>query len=67
MATQKKPDNPRQKYKVLQPYQCPNRKCWHQPKETVELLPCEAYFLLLSGKVELIPVSVSKQKGERNA
>lgn len=63
MATQKKP-NPRQKYTVLVPYQCPNRKHWHQKGEEVELLPCEADFLILGGKVEKNTVLASKQKGE---
>lgn len=51
MATQKAPANPRQKYQVLEAYQCPNKKHWHQVGTVLELLPCEADFLLLSGKI----------------
>lgn len=55
--------NQRRKYVVLDPYQCPNRKCWHKKDEEVELLPCEAQFLLLSGKVAE-KVAVPKKKGD---
>lgn len=40
------------KYRVLKAYQCPRTKVWKQVKETVELLPSEATFLLNSGKLE---------------
>jgi len=53
-------DNPRQKYKVLAPYQCPNKKHWHEKDEEVELLPCEADFLKFGGKVKLITAATSK-------
>jgi hypothetical protein len=51
MATQKKPL--RQTYEVTEPYQCPNTKCWHEKGATVDLLPSEAEFLILGGKVKL--------------
>ena len=71
MADQNKP-NPRQKYTVLVPYQCPNLKHWHEKDDEVELLPCEADFLRLSGKIKIVavknvPVAANKQKGEGNA
>jgi len=59
----KKPDNPRQKYAVVSPYQCPNHKHWHQKGETVELLASEAEFLILSGKITRVTAAV-KPKGE---
>ncbi|MBJ7540028.1 hypothetical protein [Marinomonas transparens] len=62
MAT-KQPSKPRQKYTVTSPYQCPNRKVWHAKGETVELLPCEADFLILGGKIALA-TTTAKQKGE---
>lgn len=51
MATPKTQVNPRQKYQVLQAFACPNKKHWHQAGDVLELLPCEADFLLLSGKI----------------
>ncbi|EGR0992867.1 TPA: hypothetical protein NKV81_004472 [Vibrio parahaemolyticus] len=62
MATQKTKPAERQEYEVLSPYQCPNRKCWHQKGEKVSLLPSEAEFLKLGGKVKA--VLATKQKGE---
>ncbi len=69
MATKTNTKNVRQKYLVQSPYQCPNKKCWHKQGEEVELLPCEAQFLLLSGKitagkVALATRAATKQKGE---
>lgn len=59
----KKPSNPRQSYTVLSPYQCPNHKHWHQKGATVELLPSEAEFLILSGKV-VLATTAAKLKGD---
>ncbi|MCW4629661.1 MULTISPECIES: hypothetical protein [Marinomonas] len=61
--TTKQPPNPRQKYTVLSPYQCPNKKHWHEKGATVDLLPCEAEYLILSGKVALA-TTTAKPKGE---
>lgn len=62
MAT-KQPNNPRQKYTVISPYQCPNQKHWYPINTTVDLLPSEAEFLILSGKVALA-TTTAKSKGE---
>ncbi|MCF2827064.1 MULTISPECIES: hypothetical protein [unclassified Pseudoalteromonas] len=51
MATPKQPL--RQTYEVTNPFQCPNTKCWHDKGATVYLLPSEAEFLILGGKVKL--------------
>jgi len=63
--------NPRQEYTVLVPYQCPNHKHWHKKDEVVDLLPCEADFLLLSGKIKMATVkkvpAVANKQGEGNA
>jgi len=59
----KKPPNSRQTYNVLSPYQCPNHKHWHEKGGTVDLLPSEAEFLILSNKVALA-TNTAKQKGE---
>lgn len=61
MATPKstKP-NPRKTYTVLSPYQCSNTRYWLQKGDNVELLPCEAEFLKLSGKIKLATAVVSK-------
>ena len=64
MSAKKKVENPRQLYVVQSPYQCPNKKCWHKQGEEVELLPCEAQFLVLGGKVALATRAATKQKGE---
>ena len=61
--TTKQPPNPRQKYTVLSPYQCPNHKRWHEKGATVDLLPCEAEYLILSNKVALA-TTTAKPKGE---
>lgn len=61
--TTKQPPNPRQTYNVLSPYQCPNHKRWHEKGATVDLLPCEAEYLILSGKVALA-TNTAKPKGE---
>lgn len=61
--TTKQPSNPRQAYTVLSPYQCPNKKRWHEKGATVNLLPCEAEYLILSGKVALA-TTTAKPKGE---
>ncbi|MCU7974869.1 hypothetical protein L5M43_06195 [Shewanella sp. SW36] len=68
MAIQNKTVSQRQKYAVLIAYQCPNLKCWHQIGESVELLPIEAQFLILSGHLspvntELAVVSDKAKKG----
>lgn len=55
MATPKPPVTPRLKYQVLAAFACPNKKHWHQAGEELELLPCEADFLLLSGKICVSP------------
>ncbi|MBJ7536632.1 hypothetical protein [Marinomonas transparens] len=59
-----KPKNPRKKYSVLEAYQCPNRKVWYAKGDVVELLSCEADFLILGGKVALATKKAIKQKGE---
>ncbi|NRD72699.1 hypothetical protein HQQ94_05435 [Shewanella sp. VB17] len=46
----------RQRYRVLAPYQCPNRQHWYQVGDDVELLACEASFLLLAHKISA-PIS----------
>lgn len=56
--------DPRQSYEVLTPYQCPQHKHWHQKGEQVSLLPVEAYFLKLSGKIALTVVKVTTTKGD---
>ncbi|ADZ91108.1 hypothetical protein GV054_09190 [Marinomonas mediterranea] len=61
MANQSK-TQPKQ-YEVLNPYQCPNKKHWHEKGDTVNLLPCEAEYLILSGKVALAR-NTAKPKGE---
>ena len=61
--TTKQPPNPRQTYTVLSPYQCPNHKRWHEKGATVDLLPCEAEYLILSNKVALA-TTTAKPKGE---
>lgn len=66
MAIPKIQVNPRQKYQVQEAYQCPNKKHWHQVGETVELLPCEADFLLLSGKIGVAKFDL-QQKERTNA
>ncbi|RBO82639.1 hypothetical protein [Marinomonas aquiplantarum] len=65
--TTKKPATTRQKYQVKAPYQCPNTKHWHQVGDRVELLPSEADFLMLSGKIATATdanKSATKTKGE---
>ena len=61
MATKKQPKpNPRKTYNVLSPYQCSNTRHWLQKGDSVELLPCEAEFLKLSGKIKLATEVASK-------
>jgi hypothetical protein len=55
MTAPKTQVNPRQKYQVLQAFACPNKKHWHKAGEELELLPCEADFLLLSCKICVSP------------
>lgn len=42
------------KYKVLIPFSCPNSRVWHEMGDELSLLACEADFLLLSNKVEIV-------------
>lgn len=58
------PPNSRQAYDVLAPYQCPQHKHWHQKGEQVSLLPVEAYFLILSGKIALTVAKATPVKGD---
>jgi len=51
-------------YDVIAKYQCPNRKCWHEVGEVVSLLPCEAEYLLLGGKVARVAVASVEVEGE---
>ena len=68
MATTKKmaqaSTDPRQNYDVLAVYQCPQTKHWHQKGEQVSLLPAEAYFLKLSGKIVLTVAKTTTSKGD---
>ncbi|MCV6625855.1 MAG: hypothetical protein OIF38_07140 [Cellvibrionaceae bacterium] len=52
-----------EKYKVLWAYQCPNTRRWLKAGDTVELVPAEAEFLILSGKVAR-PAPAKKAKKE---
>lgn len=54
----------RQSYDVLAAYQCPQTKHWHQIGEKVSLLPAEAYFLKLSGKIALTAAKTTTSKGD---
>jgi len=54
----------RQSYDVLAAYQCPQTKHWHQKGEQVSLLPVEACFLKLSGKIALTVVKTTTTKGD---
>ncbi|WP_394179614.1 hypothetical protein [Marinomonas posidonica] len=65
--TTKKPVTTRQTYQVKAPYRCPNTQHWHQVGDSVELLPSEADFLMLSGKIATAAdanKSATKNKGE---
>lgn len=56
--------NMAEKYTVLAAYQCPNTRRWLSEGGTVELLPAEAEFLILSGKVERTAPAKKAKKGE---
>ncbi|ASA54668.1 hypothetical protein [Vibrio gazogenes] len=62
MATQKSKLAERLAYEVLSPYQCPNHRHWYQKGDSVDLLPCEAEFLKLGGKVKAVLATQQKEK-----
>ncbi|QMV14728.1 hypothetical protein [Vibrio spartinae] len=62
MVTQKSKPAEHLEYEVLVPYQCPNQRCWYQKGDVVDLLPCEAEFLKLGGKVKAVLTTQQKEK-----
>ncbi|WP_038186215.1 hypothetical protein [Vibrio rhizosphaerae] len=67
MVTQKSKLAEHLSYEVLAPYQCPNQRHWYQKGDIVDLLPCEAEFLKLGGKVKLMTSLPTQQKEKANA
>ncbi|WP_299492964.1 hypothetical protein [uncultured Shewanella sp.] len=41
-------------YKVLSSFYCPNTHIWYDVDDEISLLGCEADFLLLSNKLEIV-------------
>ncbi|MCG7551577.1 hypothetical protein [Pseudoalteromonas sp. Of7M-16] len=59
MVTQKK--SLLQTYEVMKPFQCPNTKFWHHEGTVIDLLPSEAEFLKLAGKIKLPGKKTTKE------